>query len=172
MSMTVQLDSLKDVLVEQVGDLQSAEQQLISALPKMAGAASNDDLRQAFETHLEQTRNHAERLIRVAGMLGTAPPSEECQAMKGLIAEGDDVIRATGDPDAKDAALIAAAQRVEHYEIAAYGTARTLSEQLGLKDAASLLEETLNEESNADKRLTKIATGGMLSSGINKRAAV
>jgi ferritin-like metal-binding protein YciE len=166
-----QLDTLRDVLAEQVGDLQSAEQQLISALPKMAGSAANGDLREALQMHLEQTRNHADRLARVAGMLGTDVPNEECQAMKGLIAEGEDVIKASGDPNAKDAALIAAAQRVEHYEIAAYGTARTLSEQLGLADAASLLDETLDEESKADELLTKLATGGMFSSGINQEAS-
>jgi ferritin-like metal-binding protein YciE len=166
-----QLHSLKDVLVGQVADLQSAEQQLISALPKMAASASNGDLRQALQMHLDQTRTHADRLARVAGMLGAAIPSEQCQAMKGLIAEGDDVIKATGDPNAKDAALIAAAQRVEHYEIAAYGTARTLSKQLGLNDAASLLDETLDEESEADELLTKLATGGMFSTGINEQAS-
>ena len=94
-------------------------------------------------------------------MLGGSAPLEECQAMKGLIAEGEDVINATGDPAAKDAALIAAAQRVEHYEIAAYGTARTLSDQLGMGDAAGLLDQTLNEESHADELLNKLATGGM-----------
>src|SRR5436305_370454 len=165
------LDSLSDVLAEQVADLQSAEQQLISALPKMAASASNSELRDAFATHLEQTRTHADRLVRVAGMLGTPVPPEECKAMRGLIAEGEDVIQAPGDTNAKDAALIAAAQRVEHYEIAAYGTARTLSKQLGLSDAASLLDETLDEESDADKLLTKLATGGMFSSGINKQAS-
>ncbi|MFL6043302.1 MAG: DUF892 family protein [Gaiellales bacterium] len=167
-----QLNSLKDVLVEQIADLQSAEQQLISALPKMAQSANDGKLREAFQTHLEETRGHAQRLTEVAGMLGGGVPSEECQAMKGLIAEGEDVISATGDAAAKDAALIAAAQRVEHYEIAAYGTARTLSEQLGMEDAANLLDQTLNEESHADELLNKLATGGMFSSGINERASV
>jgi ferritin-like metal-binding protein YciE len=167
-----QLNSLNDVLVEQIADLQSAEQQLISALPKMAQAASDGQLREAFQTHLEETRGHAERLTKVVGMLGGSVPAEECQAMKGLIAEGEDVINATGDPAAKDAALIAAAQRVEHYEIAAYGTARTLSDQLGMGDAAGLLDQTLNEESHADELLNKLATGGMFSSGINEKASV
>ena len=120
-----QLNSLSDVLVEQIADLQSAEQQLITALPKMAQAASDSKLREAFQN----SPGGDARLMpigstQVVGMLGGSVPAEECQAMKGLIAEGEDVISATGDPTAKDAALIAAAQRVEHYEIAAYGTAR------------------------------------------------
>jgi len=103
-------------------------------------------------------------------MLGGRVPTEQCEAMKGLIREGEDVISAQGDPNAKDAALIAAAQRVEHYEIAGYGTARTLAEQLDMDDAASLLEETLDEEKEADKLLNKVATGGLLRAGVNERA--
>ena len=166
----MQFQTLNDVLAEQIGDLQSAEQQLVAALPQMASSASNGELRDAFEQHLEETRGHVQRLEQVAQHLGTTVPQEECKGMKGLIAEGEEILKATGDPNAKDAALIAAAQRVEHYEIAAYGTARTLARQLDLTDAAQLLDETLEEESNADSLLTKLATGGMFSSGINEQS--
>ena len=164
-------NSLKDVLQEQLEDLHSAEQQLVQALPKMAQAAHNDELRQAIENHLEETRGHLKRVDEALGELGVSAPTEECKAMKGLIAEGEELIQKGGDPTAKDAALIGAAQRVEHYEIAAYGTARTLADQLGFDDAKDLLDQTLDDESNADKLLTKIATGGMLKSGINQKAA-
>jgi ferritin-like metal-binding protein YciE len=166
----MQLNSLQDVLAEEIADLRSAESQLVEALPKMASAASNTELRQAFETHLQQTRGHLDRLRQVEGAIGVAIPQEECEGMKGLIQEGEEIISAQGDPDAKDAALISAAQRVEHYEIAAYGTAKTLAKELDMGDAADLLDETLDEEKQADKLLNKIATGGMLSAGINERA--
>jgi ferritin-like metal-binding protein YciE len=166
----VQLQTLNDLFVEQLQDLYSAEMQLVEALPKMASAASHDELRQAFEHHLEETRGHVERLREVFGRLGRTPGGETCQAMKGLIAEGEEVVQAQGDPAVKDAALIAAAQRVEHYEIAGYGTVRTFADQLDLGDAKDLLDQTLDEESSADKLLTKIATGGMLKTGVNERA--
>jgi ferritin-like metal-binding protein YciE len=166
----VELRSLQDVLEEQLGDLYDAEKQLLTALPKMAGAASADELREAFETHLQETRTHVERLERVFSDLSLPMPTEECKAMRGLIAEGEEVVQATGDPMAKDAALIAAAQRVEHYEIAGYGTARTLAKELDYGDAASILDDTLDEEGKADKLLTKIATGGMMRSGVNQQA--
>ena len=166
----MQFQTLNDVLAEQIGDLQSAEQQLIAALPQMASSASNGELRKAFEHHLEQTREHARRLEQVAQHLGTPVPQEECKGMKGLIAEGEEILKATGDPNAKDAALIAAAQRVEHYEIAAYGTARTLAKQLDMSEAAQMLDDTLDEESAADSMLTKLATGGMFASGINEQS--
>src|SRR5205085_973220 len=133
----VQLNSLNDVFEEQLGDLYDAEKQLIQALPKVAQAAHSDELRKALETHLEETRGHVERLEQIFGDLGVPTPSEHCKAMEGLIAEGDQIVQATGDPAAKDAALIAAAQRVEHYEISGYGTARTLARELGHDDAAS-----------------------------------
>jgi ferritin-like metal-binding protein YciE len=167
---TMQFQTLTDVFAGQIGDLESAEQQLISALPQMATSASNGELRDAFERHLEETRTHARRLEQVKQHLDVAVPEEECKGMKGLIAEGEEILKATGDPNAKDAALIAAAQRVEHYEIAAYGTARTLAKQLELNDAARLLDETLDEESNADSLLTKLATGGMFAAGINEQS--
>jgi len=167
----MQLNTLNDVLEEQLTDLYSAEQQLITALPKMAQAASNTELRQAFETHLQETRGHFERLQELLPTLGFQTGGETCEAMQGLIKEGEKVVQAQGDPNAKDAALIAAAQRVEHYEIAAYGTARTLADQLDLDDAKDILDQTLDEESHADSLLTKIATGGMFKSGLNEQAS-
>jgi ferritin-like metal-binding protein YciE len=167
----MQLNSLQDVLVEQLGDLYSAEQQLVQALPKVSGAASDDELRTAIDQHLEETRGHVRRLEQIFDQLGTSAPVEKCKGMEGLIVEGEKIISALGDPAAKDAALIAAAQRVEHYEIAAYGTARTLADELGHDDVETLLNETLDEESAADKKLTQLATGGLLRSGINQQAA-
>lgn len=166
----MQLRTLDDVLQGQLTDLHSAETQLVQALPKVAGSASAPELRQAIEHHLEETRGHVNRLEKAFDMLGTSSSGNECKAMAGLLAEGKEIIEAKGDAAAKDAALIAAAQRVEHYEIAGYGTARTLAEQLGRTDVARLLDETLDEESAADKKLTKIATGGLVSSGINAEA--
>jgi ferritin-like metal-binding protein YciE len=167
----MKLNSLQDVFVDQIHDLHDAERQLVEALPKMAGAASSDKLREAFEHHLTETRGHLERLDEISATLGIGPPVEPCKAMQGLVAEGERIISAQGDPAAKDAALIAAAQRVEHYEIAGYGTARTLADQLGHDDARDMLDDTLDEESNADKLLTKIATGGLIGTGVNQQAA-
>ena len=167
----MQFQSIDDVFVEQIEDLLSAEKQLVQALPKMAQAAADPKLKEAFTEHLGETRDHVSRLEEIFGQLGRRPAGEECKAMKGLIAEGTEIISATGDPAAKDAALIAAAQRVEHYEIAGYGTAKTLAGQLDRGDAKDLLEQTLDEESNADKLLTKIATGGLMKSGVNQRAS-
>ena len=166
----MQMQTLNDLFEHEIADLYSAEQQLVEALPKLAGAASDDKLRKAFEHHLEETRDHVRRLEEIRDEIGSSA-SETCEGMKGLIAEGEKTIKADGDPAVKDAALIAAAQRVEHYEIAAYGTVRTLADELGLSEANDLLDQTLEEESNADTLLTKIATGGLLKSGINKRAA-
>jgi ferritin-like metal-binding protein YciE len=166
----MKLDSLEDVLVHQLNDLYSAEDQLVEALPKMAEAASNEELKKAFQHHLEETRDHRERIQEIFGQLGKRRTGEECKGMKGLIAEGEEVIEKSGDPPAKDAALIAAAQRVEHYEIAAYGTAKTLARELDLSDVADMLDQTLDEESSADKLLTKIAAGGLMKSGVNEKA--
>jgi len=158
------------VLQDQLGDLYSAEKQLVEALPKMARAATHPRLRDAFEQHLEETREHVRRLDQIFRGRGKSAPSEHCEGMEGLISEGAEVVSATGDPAAKDAALIAAAQRVEHYEIAGYGTARTLADQLDLGDAKGLLQETLDEEGKADELLTQIATGGMMRTGVNEQA--
>ena len=166
----MQMNSLNDVLQEQLEDLRSAERQLVDALPKLAQAASADELREAFEHHLEETKGHLKRVEDALGELGVSGSAQECKGMKGLIAEGEEVIATTGDPMAKDAALIAAAQRVEHYEIAAYGTVRTLAGQCGLDGIKDLMDQTLDEESHADSLLTKLATGGRFSAGINERA--
>ena len=166
----MRFDSLQDVFAEQLNDLRSAEQQLVEALPKMAGAASTDELRTAFEDHLAQTRGHLERIDDVIASTGVAKTGEECKGMKGLIAEGSEIVQAQGDPIARDAALIAAAQRVEHYEIAAYGTVVTLAGQLDFDDEKDTLGQTLDEEETADKLLTKIATGGMFRAGLNEKA--
>lgn len=163
-------NSLKDVLEEQLEDLHSAETQLIQALPKMAQAANHEPLREAFEHHLEETREHLTRVQEALGEIGVSNPSEVCKGMQGLIAEGEEVIQMGGDPTASDAALIAAAQRVEHYEIAAYGTARQLADDCGLDGIKDLMDQTLDEESQADTLLTKIATGGMFKSGVNQQA--
>ena len=162
----MKLQSLDDVLMAELSDLMSAEKQLVKALPKVAEAASSKELREAIEHHLDETRCHVQRLEQVFESLGADAESEHCEAMEGLIGEGEEIVEADGDDAAKDAALIGAAQRVEHYEIAAYGTARTLAEQLGKDDAAALLQETLDEESAADQTLTKIAV-----SRVNERAA-
>lgn len=167
----MQLNSLQDVLMEQLSDLYSAETQLVVALPNMANAAHSSELREAFNEHLQQTRNHVERLDEAFGELSTPRSSEMSEAMRGLIEEGDEIVHATGDPTAIDAALIAAAQRVEHYEISAYGSARALASELGYQRTASLLDDTLGEEAQADKLLSKLAEGGFLKGGINEEAA-
>jgi ferritin-like metal-binding protein YciE len=167
-----ELGSLQDVLLDQLKDLYSAEKQLVAALPKVAQAAAKPELREAFEHHLDETRGHVDRLEQVFGQLGRNAMAEHCKGMEGLLEEGDEIVKARGDAAAKDAALIAAAQRVEHYEIAAYGTARTLAGELGLDEARNLLNETLDEESNTDALLTKLATGGTFGSGINDEAAM
>lgn len=166
----MQLNSLKDLYVEQLRDLYSAETQLISALPKMAQAASSSALKTAFQQHLDETRTQKQRLEQIFSEMGATPQGETCEAMEGLIKEGEEVIKASGDAKVKDAALIAAAQRVEHYEMAGYGTVRTYADELGFSDAKKLLQKTLDEEGNADKKLNSLAEGGIFSSGINEKA--
>jgi ferritin-like metal-binding protein YciE len=154
---SLELNSLEDLFVNQLEDLYDAEKRITEALPKMADAANSRELKQAFQSHLLETQQQVARLEQIFGQLGREPERETCQAMKGLLSEGEQMIKATGDADVKDAALIAAAQRVEHYEMAGYGTARTIAQRLGHTDAARLLQTTLNEEGNADKKLTAIA---------------
>jgi len=154
---TTHFDDLNDLFVQQIEDLYDAENRLLDALPKMRDAAHSPELKAAFENHWEETRQHAQRLNNIFRQLGRDPQRETCAAMKGLIKEGQDMINATGNPDVKDAALIAAGQRVEHYEMAGYGTVRTLARRLGLVEAASLLERTLDEEGSANEKLTQIA---------------
>jgi ferritin-like metal-binding protein YciE len=153
----VQLNSLDDVLHEQIEDLYSAEQQLIKALPEMASAASSTELREAFEHHLEETRGHVTRLQEILGQIGISSPTEHCKGMEGLIAEGNEIVKMQGNSAAKDAALIAAAQRVEHYEIAAYGTAIAHAKLIGQNAIVTLLEESLQEEKAANEKLTEVA---------------
>jgi ferritin-like metal-binding protein YciE len=153
----MELNTLKELYVDELKDIYSAENQLLKALPKMAKAASSDELRTAFEEHLEQTRTHVERLEGIFKALDESPKGKKCKGMEGLIAEGAEMIEEDADPEVKDAGLISAAQRVEHYEMAAYGCVRTYAQLLGETDAASTLQETLNEEGDTDKQLTGIA---------------
>lgn len=157
------MNDLRDVMVDLVKDLYHAEKQLVSALPKMAKAAASEQLRTAFEEHLEETRGHVERLEQVFAALEIKPSAKMCHGMKGLVEEGKEVIeeRREGHPAAIDAALIAAAQKVEHYEITAYGTLATFADTLGLKDVGNLLKQTLDEEEAADKKLTGLAKGSV-----------
>jgi len=153
----MEIDSLRKLYVEELKDLYSAEKQLIQALPKMAKKASNAQLKQAFQQHLEITQTQLERLDRIFEGLGKSPRGKKCKAMEGLIEEGKEMMQEDMEPEVMDAALIAAAQRVEHYEIAGYGTVRTYANLLGEKDAAKLLQQTLDEEGQADKILTQLA---------------
>src|SRR5690606_38557075 len=159
------LNSLQDLLEHEIKDLYSAETQLITALPEMAKAAVNEKLKKAFEDHLKETETQLERLEQVAEMVGIDPKGETCAAMKGLIKEGKDMMKMKGEDNVKDAGLIASAQRIEHYEMAGYGAAHAYAQQLDMKDAAKLLEQTLKEEKNADTKLNKLAL-----SNINKKA--
>jgi ferritin-like metal-binding protein YciE len=163
---STEFNSLKDLFINQIEDLYDAENRLTKALPKMAEAAQSSQLKQAFQTHLTETQGHISRLEAIFREIDIEPKRETCEAMKGLIAEGEDIISAKGDPDVRDAALIAAAQRVEHYEISGYGTARTFAQRLGLTQGANLLQQTLNEEVGADRKLNQIAEGA-----VNQQAA-
>jgi ferritin-like metal-binding protein YciE len=151
------ITTLHDVYVEQLKDLYSAETQLIKALPKMAKAAHSPELAQGFTDHLEQTKGHAERLEEIFEALDEKPTGKKCKAMAGLVEEGSEAIEENAAPAAKDTLLIAAAQRVEHYEIAAYGTVKTFAKLLGEDEAEKLLAQTLEEEVETDEKLTKAA---------------
>ena len=154
----MKLDTLKKLYVEELRDVYSAEQQLLKALPKMAKGASSDELKQAFEDHLEQTKSHVERLEEIFETLDEKPTGKTCKAMKGLIEEGSEILKEEGEDSVLDAGIIAAAQKVEHYEMATYGTLRTWADLLNEDEAASLLQETLDEEAQADKTLNELAT--------------
>jgi ferritin-like metal-binding protein YciE len=151
------LHSLHDLYVNELKDLYSAENQLVKALPKMAKAAAAPELRAAFEEHLQVTRGHVKRLEMIFEGLGVSPKGKKCKAMEGLVEEGKEVMEEDGENAVIDAALIAAAQRVEHYEIAGYGTVRTFANLLGYGKAADLLQATLDEEAEADKALNELA---------------
>ena len=151
------MDSLKDLYVDELKDLYNAENQLVKALPKMAKKASAPELKRAFQSHLEQTKVHVDRLEKIFKGLGEKASGKTCKAMKGLVEEGKEIIEEDGDDSVLDAALIGAAQRVEHYEIAGYGVVRTFASLLGDDNAASILQRTLNEEAETDKKLTGLA---------------
>ena len=151
------LDSLEALMQDELKDIYDAEKQLTKALPKLAKKATADELRSGFEEHLRQTEQHMERLEQVFEQLGMPARGKTCKGMKNLIAEGDEMIREADDDATRDALMIAAAQKVEHYEIAAYGTLRTWANLLGKSDIAGLLEDTLEEEKETDQRLTEIA---------------
>jgi ferritin-like metal-binding protein YciE len=153
----VQQSELKELYVDELKDIYSAETQLVKALPKMAKAASSDELRSGFEEHLEQTKGHVARLEQIFKALGEKPTGKKCKGMEGLIEEGSEAAGEDYEDDVKDQALIGAAQRVEHYEIAAYGTVRAIAEKLGEDAAVTLLGETLEEEKETDKKLTELA---------------
>lgn len=159
------LKNLEDLFHHQLKDLYSAEKQLIKALPKMQKEADSDDLKKAFEDHLEETENQKDRLDEIADMLDVDLSGETCEAMKGLIEEAEKFISEDAAPEVRDAGIIADAQRVEHYEISAYGTAVHFAEALNLDDVAEILQETLDEESEADEKLNDLAV-----SNINKQA--
>ncbi len=151
------LETLKDLYVEQLRDLYSAESQLVKALPKMEKAAHDPTLKAGFAKHLKQTEGHVERLVKILDALGEKPGGHTCKAMEGLVAEGSETIHEKAAPAVKDAGLIAAAQRVEHYEMAGYGTARTFATHLKEAAAVKLLQQTLDEEIETDEALSKLA---------------
>ncbi len=153
----MKLNTLDDLLLHELKDLYSAENQLVKALPKMAEAANDEELKAGFEEHLEQTKGHVERLTKAAEILGKRLTGHTCQAMGGLIKEGAELIEEDADPGVRDAGLIGAAQRVEHYEIAGYGTAKALALRLGYDGIVAILEETLDEEKETNEKLTDLA---------------
>src|SRR5688572_14492705 len=164
------LTSPRDLLIHELKDLYSAENQLLKALPKMAKAANSEELQQAFQTHLEQTEEQIRRLEKIGKQLGETLKGKKCKAMEGLIEEGKEIMEEEGDPTMLDLALIGGAQKVEHYEIAGYGTARTIAELLGEDDVAAILQETLDEEGETDKLLTEIAMELNLEAGVTAGA--
>ena len=163
----MKITTLEGLLAEELKDIYSAEHQMIEALPKMVEAAQSADLRHVFETHLGQTQEHASRLENICTQLDIKPKGKKCRAMEGLIAEGKEAIDGDYEPALRDVALIGAAQRVEHYEMAAYGTARAHARQLGLMSIANLLDQTLDEEKKADQLLT-----GLAENRVNVQAAM
>ncbi len=155
--MASKMQTLEDLYTDLLKDLYSAEKQLVKALPKMAKNAGAADLQKAFQEHLRQTERQVERIERIFNEMGGSPRGKKCVGMEGLIEEGNEIMKEDAEPQVMDAGLIAAAQKVEHYEIAGYGTARAWAERLGYNKAARLLQETLDEESTANEKLTQIA---------------
>jgi len=154
----MELNHLKDLYIHELKDLYSAEKQIIKALPKMAKAASNEKLAAGFQEHLEQTKEHAVRLEKIRKSHDQTTRGPKCKGMEGVLKEGEEMIEEEADEEVRDAGLIAAAQRVEHYEMAGYGSARTYAQIVGDKEGAQLLQTTLTEESDTDKKLTTLAT--------------
>jgi ferritin-like metal-binding protein YciE len=155
------LDSLDKLFLAELKDVYNAEKQIVRALPRMAKAAESQELRQAFTQHLKETQGHVERLERIFKELDQPARGKKCKGMEGLLEEGKEIMEQEGEGAVIDAALIAAAQRVEHYEMAAYGCLRTYAQLLGHSDAERLLQQTLNEEEAADQKLTQIGEGGV-----------
>jgi len=155
--MAKDVKTMEDLFLEEIRDLMDAEKQITKALPKMAKAATSEELKEAFEEHLEQTRGQIDRLERIFSEMGAKSGGQKCAAMEGLVKEGEEMISMTQEGLVRDAGLIGAAQRVEHYEMAGYGCARTFAQLLGRDEAADLLQETLDEEKETDERLTEIA---------------
>lgn len=156
-----EMSTLHDALVDEVRDLYHAEKQLVKALPGMAKAASSDELREAIESHLTETEEHVTRLEQVFSLLDLKPRAKACAGMAGILEEGEEVLKDADDSPVTDARIIASAQRVEHYEMAAYGTAAAWADSLGLADVAELLHETLEEERAADQTLSALAETGI-----------
>jgi len=154
----VNQEILKEVFVDHIRDLFDAEKQLVKALPKLAKAADSEELANALRTHLEETQNHVTRLESVFKAVGAPAKGKSCKGMQGLIEEGNEAVQEKEEGPIRDLAIIAGGQKVEHYEMSAYGTARTLAEQLGLTEAVELLQQTEDEEENADATLTEVAT--------------
>jgi ferritin-like metal-binding protein YciE len=162
------LKTLNDLYVSELKDLYSAENQILKALPKMAKSASSPQLQRAFNEHLQQTQHHVERLDEIFERLGQKPTGKKCKAMEGLIEEGKEMMLEDMNPDVLDAALIVAAQKVEHYEMAGYGSVRTYANILGMRDDVRQLQQTLDEEGEADKRLTSIAESVVNPDAVNQ----
>ena len=167
----MQHEALRDLYIDELRDIYSAETQLVKALPKMAKAATSDELRSGFEEHLEQTRGHVSRLEQIFEDLDEKPSGKKCSGMEGLVKEGGEMIKNEFEGEVKDAGLIGAAQRVEHYEIAAYGTVRAFAELLGDRNAVDLLSQTLEEEKETDKKLTQLASEINVEASQNERAS-
>ncbi|MBA3238273.1 MAG: ferritin-like domain-containing protein [Parachlamydiaceae bacterium] len=163
---------VRDLLIDELNDILNAEEQIVEALPEMVKAAQSSELKDAFENHLNETKGQIQRLTKIYKLLKVEPEEKLCKATKGLILECKEVIKEFDKSTVRDAALISKAQRIEHYEISAYGTMRTFAHELDLEEVAGLLQETLDEEGNADKKLTDIAMGGLTNSGINEKAVI
>ena len=159
-----------DLFLNELRDIYSAEEQIIKALPAMVKAADSDELKEAFQDHLKETKEQVVRLDSIFELLNESHGKETCEAMKGLIYECSEPIHELPKSALRDAAIISKAQRIEHYEISAYGSLRSFAKELNLDDTASLLQKTLDEEANADKKLSKIAEGSLLASGVNHKA--